>query len=186
MKKLSLRTIGLALLLGGLPLAWAANAFDAAGSSIVAVFTQMGVPVEAKFKKFDAAIEFDPANIAAAKAQVTVDIASFDIGDPEYNKEVQKKEWFNAAQFSKATFVSSSIKSVAADKLMCAGQLTIKGKSVAINVPITVKQQGKNQIFEGALPIKRLDFNIGEGEWKATDMLANEVNIKFKVVTTGN
>jgi polyisoprenoid-binding protein YceI len=186
MKKLSLRRIGSILLLSGVSLAWAANTFEPAGSSIAAVFTQMGVPVEAKFKKFDASIEFDPANIAAAKAQITVDVGSFDIGDPEYNKEVQKKEWFNAAQFPKATFVSSSIKSTTADKLLCAGQLTVKGKSVAISVPITIKQQGKNQIFEGALPIKRLDFNIGEGEWKATDMLANEVNIKFKVVTTAH
>ena len=50
-------------------------------------------------------------------------------------------------------------------------------------MPIAIKQQGGNRIFEGALPIKRLDFNIGEGEWKDTDMLANEVIIKFKVVS---
>jgi polyisoprenoid-binding protein YceI len=113
-----------------------------------------------------------------------VDVASFDMGDAEYNKEVQKKEWFNTAQFPKATFVSTAIKSSAADKLQCAGQLTIKGKTVAVNLTINVKQQGNNRVFEGSLPIKRLDFNIGEGEWKDTDTLANEVIIKFKAVTT--
>jgi len=39
-------------------------------------------------------------------------------------------------------------------------------------------------IFDGALPIKRLTYNIGEGEWKATDTVADEVIIKFHVVTT--
>lgn len=184
MKKISVNHLFLALVLGGLPLAWAAAGFDAASSSVAAVFTQIGVPVEVKFKKFDAQIDFDPANVAAAKAQFVVDVASFDMGDPEYNKEVQKMEWFNAAQFPKATFVSTAIKSVAADKLLCAGQLTIKGKTLAVNVPISVKQQGGNRVFEGSLPIKRLDFNIGEGEWKDTDTLANEVLIKFKAVTT--
>jgi polyisoprenoid-binding protein YceI len=183
MKKLSLRYVLPILLLGGLPLAWAAGGFDPATSSVAAVFTQMGVPVDAKFKQFDAQIDFDPANPAAAKAQVVVDVASFDIGDPEYNKEVLKPEWFKASQFPKATFVSTTIKSIAADKLQCAGQLTIKGKTQAVNVVLNVKRQGNGRVFEGSLPIKRLDFNIGEGEWKSTDMLANEVMIKFKIAT---
>jgi len=36
-------------------------------------------------------------------------------------------------------------------------------------------------VFEGQLPIKRLAFNIGEGEWKDTSMVADEVVIKFRV-----
>ena len=36
-------------------------------------------------------------------------------------------------------------------------------------------------MFEGALPIKRLAFNIGDGEWKDTSMVADEVLIKFRV-----
>jgi polyisoprenoid-binding protein YceI len=34
------------------------------------------------------------------------------------------------------------------------------------------------------LPIKRLTFNIGDGEWKDTSVVADEVVIKFRVVTT--
>ena len=37
-------------------------------------------------------------------------------------------------------------------------------------------------MFEGALPIKRLAFNIGEGEWKDTSMVADDVIIKFRVM----
>jgi polyisoprenoid-binding protein YceI len=49
---------------------------------------------------------------------------------------------------------------------------------------MTVKKEGAAQIFEGALPIKRLTYNIGEGDWKDTDMVADEVVIKFHVVAT--
>lgn len=183
MKKNLMRGVLWAALASGAVYAWAAATVDTAASSVSAAFTQMGVEVPAQFKKFDAQIEFDPANVVAAKAQITVDVASFDIGDAAYNAEVQKKEWFNAAQFPKATFVSTSIKATAPDKLVCAGQLTIKGKTVPVSVPVTVKQQGKNRVFEGLLPIKRNDFSIGEGEWKATDVLIDEVKIKFKIVT---
>lgn len=156
---------------------------DAAKSSVTITFKQLNVPVDAKFRKFNAQISYDAAKPETSKAIVDIDIAGFDLGDPEYNKEVMKKEWFNAAQFPKASFVSSQIKAGAAGKLDVAGKLTIKGKTSDVSFPLTVKTDGANQIFEGALPIKRLSYNIGEGEWKDTSMVADEVTIKFRVVT---
>ncbi|MFT3929745.1 MAG: YceI family protein [Spongiibacteraceae bacterium] len=152
-------------------------------SSVVVTFKQEGVAVPANFKNVSGTIDFDAANPANSKAQIAVALTSFDLGEPEYNKEVQKKEWFNSAQFPQATFVSSDIKSAGAGKLVAQGKLTIKGKALDVSVPIAFKQEGKTQVFEGQLPIKRLFFNIGEGEWKDTDILADEVVIKFKVVT---
>jgi polyisoprenoid-binding protein YceI len=46
---------------------------------------------------------------------------------------------------------------------------------------LTVKAEGGKQVFEGALPIKRLTYNIGEGEWKDTSTVADDVIIKFRV-----
>ena len=153
---------------------------DAAHSSVSAVFKQMNVPVEAPFRTFTANIDYDAAKPAASKASVEINTASFDIGDAMYNKEVAKKEWFNSAQFPKATFVSTAIAPAGAGKLNVSGKLTLKGKSANVTFPLTVKAQGKQQVFEGQLPIKRLAFNIGEGEWKDTSMVA-EVVIKFRV-----
>ena len=154
---------------------------DAAHSSVAAVFKQMNVPVEAKFKKFNAQIDYDPAKPDAAKASVEIETASLDLGEAEMNKEVAKKEWFNAAQFPKASFVSSGIKSAGPGKLNVSGKLTIKGKASDVSFPLTVKAEGGKQVFEGALPIKRLAYNIGEGEWKDTSMVADDVVIKFRV-----
>ena len=155
---------------------------DAAKSNVGATFKQLNVPVDAKFKKFAATIDFDPAHPATGKASVDIDVTSFDLGEAEYNKEVQKKEWFNATQFPKATFVSTSIKAGAAGKFDVTGKLTIKGKSTDVSFPLTVKKEGNTQVFDGTLPIKRLTYNIGEGEWKDTGMVAEEVIIKFHIV----
>ena len=143
----------------------------------------MSVPVEAKFKKFNVQLDYNDAKPEASKANVEIDIGSFDLGDPQYNQEVLKKEWFNAAQFPKASFVSITIKPGAGGKLEVSGKLTIKGKTTDISFPLSVKKDGANQIFDGSLPIKRLRYNIGEGEWQDTSMVADEVVIKFHVVT---
>jgi polyisoprenoid-binding protein YceI len=157
---------------------------DAAKSTVNITFKQMGVPVKASFKKFNALIDYNDAKPESSKASIDIDVASFDLGAPEYNSEVLKKEWFNATPFPKASFVSTGMKSLGADKLEVSGNLTIKGKVAAIKFPLSVKSVGNNRTFEGVLPIKRLAFNIGEGEWKDTEMVADEVLIQFKVVTT--
>lgn len=169
----------------GLLLAAALHAqpVDLAKSSVAATFTQMRVPVEAKFKRFTAAVNYDPAAPDKTTANMQVDVSSFDLGDPEYNKEVQKPEWFNGGKYPQASFVTQSVRALGADKLEAHGTLTIKGQPQAVVVPIAVKQSGSSRTFSGELPIKRLAFKIGEGEWSATDMVADEVKVKFTVVT---
>jgi polyisoprenoid-binding protein YceI len=154
---------------------------DVAHSSVSAVFKQMDVPVESNFKRFSAQIDYDAAHPEKATARVDIDTASFDMGQADYNKEIAKKEWFNSAQFPKATFVSSSIKPAAGGKLAVTGKLTIKGKTADVSFPLSVKPEGGKQVFEGQLPIKRLAFNVGEGEWRDTSMVADDVIIKFRV-----
>lgn len=181
-----MKTLNKLALVSLLGVAFAASAAalktDPAKSTVTATFKQMNVPIDAKFKKFTANIDYDAAKPDAAKATVEVDTGSMDLGDADYNKEVAKKEWFNAAQFPKATFVSSSIKPAGAGKLNVTGKLTIKGKTSDVSFPLTVKAEGKTQVFDGVLPIKRLTYNIGEGEWKDTSMVADDVAIKFHVV----
>jgi polyisoprenoid-binding protein YceI len=154
---------------------------DLSKSTVSATFKQMNVPVDANFTKFSAMVDFDANKLDAAKASIDIHIPSFDLGDPDYNHEIQKKEWFNGSQFPKASFVSSKIKSLAAGKFEVSGKLTIKGKTAEVNFPLTLKKEGSAQIFEGSLPIRRLAFSIGEGEWKDTSIVADEVIIKFRI-----
>lgn len=156
---------------------------DPAKSTVHVVFKQMNVPVQAQFKRFTASIDYNSAKPENSKAQVDIDAGSLNLPAPEYNAEVLKKEWLNAAQFPKASFTSTSMRSSGAGKLEVTGNLTIKGKTVVASFPLSIKTEGKSISFEGSLPIKRLTFNIGEGDWKDTDMIADDVLIKFKVVT---
>ena len=175
--------IGITLAIA-LPVLAAVTKLDTSKSTVSIVFKQMNVPVDAKFRKFSASIDFNNAKPESSKATVDIDVNSFDLGDPEYNQEVLKKEWFNAAQFPKASFVSTSMKMGADGKLHVVGNLSIKGKTMLTSFPLQLKKEGSNQVFDGSLPIKRLAFGIGEGEWKDTGMVADEVLIKFHVVTT--
>ena len=51
-------------------------------------------------------------------------------------------------------------------------------------LPFTVKQDATGASFDGGFVLKRLDFAIGEGPWSDVGTVANEVQIKFHLVTT--
>ncbi|PRD77486.1 polyisoprenoid-binding protein [Burkholderia multivorans] len=157
---------------------------DLAKSKVSAVSRQMNVPTEGVFRKFSAQVKFDPAKAAQGSAQMTIDVASFDLGDKMYNDQVAGKEWFDAKAYPQATFVSSAIAPAVGNKYNVTGKLTIKGKTENVTVPVTVTQSGATQTFDGVLPIKRSTFNVGTGEWKDTSVVADEVQIKFHLVAT--
>ncbi|MCG5074475.1 YceI family protein [Paraburkholderia tagetis] len=160
--------------------AWAQ--MDAGKSTLVAISRQMGVPVEGRFTKFDAQISFDPAKPAAGMARLTVDTGSYDLGDASYNNSVRGPEWFDAKAYPQATFVSTSIMSTGSNQYSVNGNLTIKGHTQPVVVPVVLTQQGATQTFDGTLPVQRLGFGIGTGEWKDTSVVADEVLVKFHIV----
>ena len=102
---------------------------DLAKSKVSAVSKQMNVPTEGAFKKFSAQVKFDPAKAAQGSAQMTIDVASYDLGDKMYNDQVAGKDWFDAKTYPQATFVSSAIAPAGGNKYNVTGKLTIKGKA---------------------------------------------------------
>ena len=146
---------------------------------------QMGVPLEGHFKTFSAQVAFDPAKLATSKIRFTVDTGSATLGSRETDAELPKPTWFNVPKFPQAQFESSSIKALGGGKFDVAGTLTIKGHAQSVVVPVTLTQSGATTTAAGALPIKRLAFKIGENEWADTSMVADDVQVRFKLTLTG-
>ncbi len=172
------------LLLATAPAALAAPLpIDLAKSQLAFVSKQMNVPVEGTFRKFTGQLDFDAKKPEAAKARLDIEMGSVDAGSAEANAEVIRKAWFNTSQFPQASFVSTALKPLGGNRYELAGQMTIKGKTHPLSAPVTVKPAGTGQSFEGTFVLKRLDYGIGDGPWNDPDTVANEVQVRFKLVT---
>ena len=156
-----------------------------AQSEIVFVTKQMGVPVEGRFKKFDAQIAFDPAKPATSKIAFTVDIGSATLGVRETDAELPKAAWFNVPKFPQATFQSTAIRGLGGGKFEVAGKLGIKGVTQDVVVPVVLTQAGAATTAAGSFALKRLTFKIGENEWADTSMVADDVMVRFKLALAG-
>ena len=154
-------------------------------SSLAFVSQQMGVSVDGSFTRFSATLDFDPAKPEAGHATLDIELASIDAGGPDANDEVKGKNWFDVKQHPVARFVSSSVKPLGGNRYEVRGQMSIKGKTREVAAPFTLKPDGAGALLEGSFPIKRLDFGVGTGAWGDTSVVADEVQIRFKLAVAG-
>lgn len=156
-----------------------------AQSEIAFTSRQMGVPVDGQFKRFDAQVAFDPKKPESATIAFTVDLTSVTMGAAEVEAELAKPIWFDSRKTTHATFQSTAVKAAGPGRFDVAGKLTIKGQARDVNVPVTIAQSGGTTTAQGQFVLKRLQFKIGDGEWADTSMVADDVQVRFKLALTG-
>lgn len=163
----------------------AAQQLLAAQSELTFVARQMGVPVEGRFKRFDAQVVFDPVKLETSRISFNVDVGSATLGSAEADSEMPKAPWFNAIKFPQASFQSNAFKALGAGKFEVTGKLSIKGNVRDVAFPVTLTPSGANTTASGAFAIKRLAYKVGEGEWADTSTVADDVQVKFKLTLSG-
>ena len=167
------------------PLAQAQQKLLPAQSEISFVSRQMGSPVEGRFRSFDAQVALDPKQLGAAKIVLVVDLASAALGSTETETELRRPDWFDVKKFPQASFTSSAVKPAGAGRLEVVGTFSLKGRSRALTVPVALTQAGGTTTATGAFTIRRLDFHVGDGDWVDVDLIANDVQVKFKLALSG-
>lgn len=156
-----------------------------AQSEIGFVSRQMGSPVEGRFHSFDAQVALDPKQLAGAKIVLVVDLASATLASTETETELRQPDWFDVKKFPQATFTSSAVKLAGPGRLEVVGTFSLKGRGRSLSVPVALTQSGGVTTATGTFTIRRLDFKVGDGDWADTDLIANDVQVKFKLALSG-
>jgi polyisoprenoid-binding protein YceI len=160
-------------------------ALDAAKSKLEFSFVQAGAQNQGRFPKFTVNFSFADDNLAAAHLEVTVDIAALDTGDQERNDTLREADLFNVAKFPQARFAATQITKTTTGTYAASGSLVLRGVTRTLQVPFTLKsatEQGKQVLYmAGKTVIRRLDFGVGQGDWKSTEWVGNEVTVSFNL-----
>ena len=163
---------------------------DAAASKLEFSYQEMGVSLDGSFARYAAQLGFDPARPEAARVVFDVQLASVDAGAEEATSEVAGAAWFDTARHPTAHFESTSVKRLPSGQYELRGNLSIKGRTRAIVVPLDFQAQGPTQggaraLLGGEFTFNRTDFGVGEGEWADTGTVANPIRVRFRFTLTG-
>ena len=160
---------------------------DPAKSSLDYTFVQAGAANKGRFTRFQVAYDFAPESPAASRLDVTVDINSLDTGDQERDDTLRGADLFAVAKFPQAHFAASQIDRTAAG-YEAVGKLTIRGVTRDARVPFSFRTATENGAavgyMSGKTSLRRLDYGVGQGDWKATDQVGNDVIVSFALRLT--
>ena len=101
--------------------------------------------------------------------------------DKDRDTTMRGPDIFDVAHCPTAHYVTRSVTKTAAG-YAAVGALTLRGvtKDVPIDFQFTPSRAGAK--LEGTAKLKRLDFGVGQGDWKSTEWVADEVKISFSLV----
>jgi polyisoprenoid-binding protein YceI len=167
-----------------LGLAYAATQWtmQPANSTLTFTGTQAGAPFQGKFEKFTADIRFDPKDLATSRFEVRIDTASVNTQDSERDDTLKSEDLFNVKRWPSAHYVVEKFTDKGGGKFSGAGQLTLRDITRPVPIEFTFENKNGNAWLKGSAAIKRLDFGVGQGDWKDTETVANEVQIQFALL----
>ena len=162
---------------------------DPAKSTLGFVVTWDREPFRASFKRWTASIDFDPAELANAKADVSIDIASYVSEDPENDKYRVGPNGLDVRRFAQARFVTKSFRQVSLGHYEAVADLTVHGITKVVTLPFALTISGNSAHMTGEMTLSRVDFGVGTGstwgiDWSSERTVSHAVKATVDLVAT--
>jgi polyisoprenoid-binding protein YceI len=144
-------------------------------------------PFTGTFHRWSANIQFDPANLAASKATVTIDLGSVVASEPDFTGGIKGPLGFAVRQFPTATFVTTAMRSRGGNSYVADGVLTIRGVSRRIALSFALDISGNTAQMSGEVMLNRTHFSVGGGsslgmDWGSERPVAHAVRVRVDLV----
>ncbi len=189
-KTLAVAVAGLTLAAAPAPEVWNVdNSHTAISFSVKHFFT----PTKGSFEDFDVELVYDAENVANSTVSANIRVASIDTENERRDGHLRSGDFFEAEKYPEITFRSTSVRRASPTELVATGDLTIKGVTRQVELPITLlgvqdipgeMQEmlgGVTRVasFQTELTIDRRDFGVGVGNWAATAVVGKDVTIEI-------
>ncbi len=151
-------------------------------------------PVNGRFADYNANIQFDPENPANSRIDVTIPVDYINTENTRRDNHLKSEDFFNAEKWPNLRFVSNSIRRVADNQFIANGELTIRDVTKTIELPFELLGIMNHPMMENTVvagitastTIKRTDFGVGVGDWAATMVVGDDVEITINLELTAN
>ncbi|HEY6130826.1 MAG TPA: cytochrome b/b6 domain-containing protein [Halioglobus sp.] len=158
---------------------------DPGQSKLTFTFTQAGGLNSGRFAKFNVQLSEPEGAIAGGSLAVTIDTQSLDTSDTERDDLLRGADLFDTKRFPVARFIAQQIEPDGDERFRAVGTLAIRDKSLPLQLPLTVRratEAGTEVTYlTGEVAINRLDYGVGQGEWRSTEWVADKVSIAWSI-----
>jgi polyisoprenoid-binding protein YceI len=146
---------------------------------------------DGSFKDFTGSLSYDPASPADTRVDLTVYTASIDTRNAEHNELLKSSDFFDVADFPTMHFVSASTAALPDGTFSMTGDMTIRGVTKRMTIPVRLKHDsvGGHQsgaLFESTFQIDRTEFGLnGLPKWHGVKVsISKKVDVHIAIATT--
>lgn len=143
---------------------------DLEHSSITFKVRHLFTKVQGRFQKFEGVVELDEKNLAASRANATIDAASIDTNVEARDKDLRSKRFFDVERHPTLSFTSSAVTDVSGGRGKIRGTLTMHGVSKEVVLDAEFLGKGKDPWgntrfgFHAETKVNRKDFGMAWNE----------------------
>ncbi|MEV3984315.1 YceI family protein [Nonomuraea sp. NPDC049758] len=149
----------------------------------------MVTKVRGSIPVLEATARLDAANPAASAVRVVLDVAGIQTGNQMRDGHLRTGDFLDAAAHPHIVFESTSVKHAGGDAFEVTGDLTIRGVTRQVTVPLdytgtAVDAQGVTRVgFEGGTAINRKDFGMTYNAALETGgvMISDRIALEFDI-----
>jgi len=149
-------------------------------SKLVFYGVQAGAEFKGEFHQFTATVQLSPDALASAAIDVQISMNSLDSQDKDRDQTMRSADIFDVAHFPTAHYVTRSIAKTTTG-YSAQGSLTLRGVTKDMPIEFRFSPAAGGAKLEGTAKLNRLDFGVGQGDWKSTEWVANAVKISFSL-----
>ncbi len=152
------------------------------GSTLGFAGSFQGAGFSGRFKRFSAAIAWDPDHPQACHFDVRVDLASADTANSQRDQLLPGTDFFDVAKFPQARFVASGCKPAMTGAWTTTGTLSLRGISRPVALTLHFAPQGKDAVLTVDASLDRLAFGVGGGEWADPSTIGRAVTVNARLL----
>lgn len=113
------------------------------------------------FDKWEADVRLDPAKIENSSFKITIDAASINTRNERRDTHLKSPDFFEVAKFPQITLVSKKVTKVGEGKLSVTADLTIKGVTKQVEIPVTqVFYENNRGRYRSTFEVNRREYGI--------------------------
>lgn len=146
-------------------------------SQVTLQISMDGQPVEGRFAAYRFNIDFDPEEPGHGKIAAEIDATSLSTGEPARDATLYGPDWLNAGAFPVIRVSSVRIRGKTAPDFRMEADVTLKGITKRVAVPMTVDDAGDLGRIQAEIPVSPAAFGIGQGTAGGADGMVIAIDL---------
>jgi polyisoprenoid-binding protein YceI len=158
------------------------------GFEVRHIFTNVG----GRFTDFDGTIHIDRDRPENSSVEFTIRATSIFTNEPKRDEHLRSADFFDVAKYPTITFKSTSVKPEGKDSFLVDGELTMRGVTRRVTLPVKLLGEGKDPWgneklgLEAEITLNRRDFGLTWNKALETGGLLVGEHVKVEIGIEAN